>query len=434
MSLIEEIKSRQEDSSKPFMLFGDNSLSFDQVLNSECADISAIKAGDVVAVVGDFDPISIRSILELFDLGAVVVPLSPDTRAQHDYYAEAAKIQYIVEGTSVTCLSSEQLEHEFLTSLRTDKAAGLVLFSSGTTGRPKAILHDFRHFQKRFFTRRPALKTLNFLLFDHIGGLNTLFHTLFNNGVVVVPNDRSPAQVVADIERHQIELLPTTPTFLRMLLISGLLAETNLKSLRIVTYGTERMDQPTLDRLCNAMPDVDFRQTFGMSELGILRVKSKARDSLWMSVGGEGVELKVDERNILQIRTRTPMLGYMNADSPFDEDGWYNTKDIVEQDGDFIKVVGRDSDVINIGGLKILPSEIERVALLHPSVALAKAEGRENRLTGQHIECTLQLREGEEPDKKALKLHFHEHLPTQLQPRRIRFGDVGVNHRFKRSG
>ena len=58
------------------------------------------------------------------------------------------------------------------------------------------------------------------------------------------------------------------------MLMSGLVPDQIPGSLRIITYGTERMDQPTLDQLCEWMPEVDFRQTFGMSELGIVRVKS----------------------------------------------------------------------------------------------------------------------------------------------------------------
>ena len=65
------------------------------------------------------------------------------------------------------------------------------------------------------------------------------------------------------------------------------------------------MDQPTLDELCKLLPQVDFRQTFGMSELGILRVKSEARDSLFMKIGGEGVETRV-VNNVLQIRSANP--------------------------------------------------------------------------------------------------------------------------------
>lgn len=432
--LIDAIRDRQEYPGKPFMLYKGQELSFNDVLEASAANISDIQKGDVVGLVGDFDPVSIKTLLHLFDRGAIVVPLSPDTAAQHEYFCEAAKIQYMITGSDVVTLSEPQIEHPLLQPLRTDGAAGLVLFSSGTTGRPKAILHDFRHFQKRFYTPRPALRTLNFLLFDHIGGLNTLFHTLFNNGMVVVPQERSPASILSDITYHRIELLPTTPTFLRMVLISGLLGEQDLSSLRIVTYGTERMDQPTLDRLCAALPTVDFRQTFGMSELGILRVKSKARDSLWMKVGGEGVTLRTDERDVLHIKTETPMLGYMNAPSPFDSEGWYNTRDIVETDGEFIKVVARDSDLINVGGLKILPSEVERIALTHPKVAFAKAYGRENSLTGQHIECIIQPLDGSDLTKPEIRAHFADNLPVQLRPRKVKLQSVGVNHRFKQSG
>ena len=135
------------------------------------------------------------------------------------------------------------------------------------------------------------------------------------------------------------------------------------------------MDQPPLNALCHLLPGVDFRQTIGMSELGILRVKSEARDSLYMRIGGEGVETKV-ENGCLYIRSASRMLGYLNAPSPFDQNGWYNTHDLVEQKGDLIKVVGRDTEVINVGGLKFVASEVERVALEFPNVAHVKATAR----------------------------------------------------------
>ncbi len=182
---------------------------------------------------------------------------------------------------------------------------------------------------QRFETPRPTLKTINFLLFDHIGGLNTLLHTLFNKGTVVVPNLRTLEAILLACAEHEIEVLPTTPTFLRMMLMSGLIPKRVPKSLRIITYETERMDQPTLDALCELLPCVDFRQTFGMSELGIVRVKSENRKSLFMKIGGEGVKTRVVE-NILEIHSKTRMLGYLNAENPFDDEGWYNTKDIVE--------------------------------------------------------------------------------------------------------
>jgi acyl-CoA synthetase (AMP-forming)/AMP-acid ligase II len=246
-----------------------------------------------------------------------------------------------------------------------------------------------------------------------------------------VPAERPAAGVLDTIVRHRIQCLPATPTFLRMLLLSGALDSTDLSSLEVVTYGTERMDQGTLDALCRAMPRVDLRQTYGMSELGILRVKSRARDSLWMRVGGEGVELRVDAGGVLHIRAANRMLGYLNAPSPF-ADGWYNTGDIVEQDQGDIRVVGRTNEVINVGGVKVLPSEIERVALLLPQVVRAKASGAPNPITGQHIEVVCEPAPGAALTRDDLRAHFRAHLAEQCRPHRIRVGEVPFSHRFKR--
>jgi long-chain acyl-CoA synthetase len=202
--------------------------------------------------------------------------------------------------------------------------------------------------------------------------------------------------------------------------------------LRIITYGTERMDQPTLDALCELLPNVDFRQTFGMSELGIVRVKSEAKNSLFMKVGGEGVETRVVD-NVLEIRSQTRMLGYLNANSPFDKDGWYNTKDIVEERNGYYKVTGRTSEVINVGGLKFMASEVERIALEFEHVELAKADGKPNPITGQHVELTVQPAKDKNVDKSTLKAFLRSKLPNHMLPKRLKISSIRVGHRFKRT-
>jgi acyl-CoA synthetase (AMP-forming)/AMP-acid ligase II len=306
---------------------------------------------------------------------------------------------------------------------------GIIFFSSGTTGRPKAILHDFNNFLARYAVQRAPLRALNFLLFDHAGGINTMLHTLFNRGVVIVPSERTPEIIAAEMVEHRVELLPTTPTFLRMMLLAGVFDTMNFPHLRVITYGTERMDQATLDRLCAKLPDVDFRQTYGLSELGVFQVKSRARDSLWMQIGGKGIETRIAD-DVLHIRSDNRMLGYLNAQSPF-MDGWYDTGDIVETDGEWFKVIGRAKEVLNVGGLKILPGEVERVALLHPDVLRAKAVGVPNPITGQHIEVTVEPKEGVTLDRRAVMAHFRAHIQKQLSPHRVIVGKVPVSHRFK---
>ena len=431
MNILEKLTERWRGIDYPFLIHTSGSLKFDEVTNQQHVDLSEVKSGDVVALIGDFDPQSILTLLQLIDKNVILVPLTVDTRAQHEYFFDSALVDVVIEGDEVKRINHSR-NHELIDELRAKKHAGLVLFSTGTTGRPKAILHDLTLFMQRFETRRPTLKTINFLLFDHIGGLNTLLHTLFNKGTVVAPKSRSVEDILATCAEHEIEVLPTTPTFLRMMLMSGLIPDSVPKSLRIITYGTERMDQPTLDALCELLPNVEFRQTFGMSELGIVRVKSESSNSLFMKVGGEGVETRVVD-NVLEILSQTRMLGYLNAESPFDDEGWYNTKDIVEARDGYYKVTGRTSEVINVGGLKFMASEVERVALQYEHVELAKAEAKPNPITGQHVELTVQAASIGEVDKVGLKTFLASQLPNHMMPKRIRVASVSVGHRFKRA-
>lgn len=431
MQLMRKLAERWAGINHPFLIHSSGELYFSEIQTQQAETLKSVRPGDVVALIGDFDPTSISTLLRLIEKKAILVPLTKETREQHEYFFASALVDVVIENGEVKRINHGRSD-AMIEKLRREKHAGLVLFSTGTTGRPKAILHDLSYFLKRFETPRPTLTTINFLLFDHIGGLNTLLHTLFNKGTVVAPSSRSVEEILNTCKKHNVEVLPTTPTFLRMMLMSGQVPDAFPQSVRIITYGTERMDQPTLDAFCQLLPKVDFRQTFGMSELGIVRVKSEARNSLFMKIGGEGVETRVVD-NVLEIRSATRMLGYLNAPSPFDAAGWYSTKDIVEQKGDYYRVIGRTSEVINVGGLKFMASEVERVALEFPGAELVKVEGRENPITGQHVELTVQPKSGSIFDDKALRKFLKERLQTHMVPKRIKIASVSVGHRYKRA-
>ncbi len=429
MTIIERLTNIWDGVEYPFLIHPKKKLNFSDIASQNPIDLSEIEQGDVVALIGDFDPDSILTLLRLIDLGTVIVPLTKDTSEQHEYFFESALVDFIIKDLMVI-KRSHKAENIILEELRNKKKPGLVLFSTGTTGRPKAILHDLTHFLKRFETPRPTLKTINFLLFDHIGGLNTLLHTLFNKGTVVAPQDRTIESILETCANNDVEVLPTTPTFLRMMLLSGLVPHEIPDSLKIITYGTERMDQITLNKLCELLPNIDFRQTFGMSELGILRVKSKSRDSLYMKVGGEGVETKVVD-GILYIRSNTKMMGYLNAESPFDKDGWYNTNDVVDEKEGYYKVTGRIGDVINVAGLKFMASEVELVAMAFKNVLNVKVISRDNPLTGQHVEIDVQP-SNDKFDLKEFKSYLNKSLQSHMVPKRVKIKQINIGHRFKK--
>ena len=430
MDLLEKLSEKWRNISYPFLIHADCNLYFEDVRAQNHVKLESISQGDVVALIGDFNPRSILTLIRLIDLGAILVPLTENTRVQHEYYFDTAYVDVIIDNGQITRRKHGQ-EHKLINDLRKSNHAGLVLFTSGTTGYPKAILHDLSLFLKRYETPRPPLRTISFLLFDHIGGLNTLFHTLFNKGVVVAPSSRDVNEILQTCDEFNVEVLPTTPTFLRLMLMSGEIPNAVPKSLKIVTYGTEIMDQPTLTELCRLVPDIDFRQTYGMSELGIVRVKSEARNSLFMKIGGECLETRVIG-GVLHIRSSNRMLGYLNAASPFDESGWYDTKDIVEEKGSYFKIVGRTTDVINVGGLKFMPSEVEVVALQHHGVSLAQVSGNNNPITGQHAELTVELNNTINFDKKGFVRFLNENLQPHMVPKKINFESINIGHRFKR--
>ncbi len=431
MELINTLCRVWKDVEYPFLIYRGEELRFSEITSQSPIDLSEVSKGDVVAIIGDFNPETILTLLLLIDIGVVIVPLTVETRYEHEYFFDAALVDIVIDGNQVKRRKHDK-KHELLEKLKQKEHAGLVLFSTGTTGRPKAILHDLTLFLKRFETPRPALRTINFLLFDHIGGINTLLHTLYNKGVVIAPVSRTVDSVLDTCHKYAVEVLPTTPTFLRMMLMSGAVPNNVPACLKVITYGTERMDQPTLDELCRLLPHVDFRQTFGMSELGIVRVKSEARNSLYMKIGGEGVETRVVD-GVLQLRSSSRMLGYLNASSPFDAEGWYDTKDVVEVKGEYYKVTGRISDIVNVGGLKFMASEVERVALTFPSVTLVKVMAKQNPITGQHVELLVQPTVEKLVDKDKLIAFLREKLQPHMVPKRILVDNVSVGHRFKKN-
>ena len=311
----------------------------------------------------------------------------------------------------------------------------MVLFSSGSTGQPKAAVHDALPLLERFKAPKRTFRSISFLLYDHIGGINTMLRILANGGCLVTVANRSVEGVLETIQKHKVQLLPTTPTFLNLLLVSGICEHYDLSSLKVISYGTEPMLESTLSRLAGLLgDDVRLVQTYGLSEVGILSSKSKSSDSLWMKLGGPGFELRVVD-DILHIKSETAMLGYLNASSPFTSDGWMITGDRVEVDGEYYRILGRGSEMINVGGLKVFPAEIESVIQKADNVAQVSVYGQKNPLTGQIVcaQITLNGPEDRLPLTRRIKALCREKLERFKIPVKISIvSDSLHNARFKK--
>ena len=377
--------------------------------------------GSIVGLEGDFSPETISILYSLIINKAVVVPFDINHKEKNTGKYKIAELDYLIrvnEEENNEFIEVEKIteKNELYQKLSEINSPGLLLFTSGSSGTPKAALHNFTKLLSKFKTKRKALRTINFLLFDHWGGLNTLFHIMSNGGTVVILDNRSPDYVCELIENHQVELLPTSPTFLNMLLISRAYERHSLKSLQLITYGAEPMPETLLAKLNELFPSILFQQTYGLIELGVMRSKSESNGSLWVKIGGEGYAVRVVD-DMLQIKSESAMLGYLNAQSPFTEDGWFMTGDAVEVNGDYFKILGRKSELINVGGEKVFPQEVENIILEIPEIVDVLIYGENHPFTGK-IVCAKVKYLGTKTNSEIISI-IKSHCRAKLEPFKV---------------
>jgi len=381
-------------------------------------DRARVQTGNVVALEGVHSPDVCAALLALVDRGAIVVPLTAVPAAKRAEFHEIAQVEVILTpadgGDPV--VTGRTAAHPLYDRLRGAGTPGLVLFSSGTSGRSKASVLDFTKVLDRYGPPTRPRRTLSFLNLDHIGGVNTLLHTLSQGGALITVPARTPDAVFAAIAAHRVQVLPTTPTFLNMVLISGTCERYDTSSLQLLTYGTEPMPPRTLRGIGAALPHVRLKQTYGLSELGILPTRSRGDDSLWVKLGDAGFEHRIVD-DILWIRSEMAMLGYLNAPAPFDADGFFNTQDVVQTDGDWVRILGRRSEVINVGGEKVYPGEVENILLEIGNIAEATVAGRTSHVTGMVVQATVSLHSAE--DERAVSRRVREYCRGRLDAYKV---------------
>ena len=399
-----------ENKDKPAIIYDDETLSYGWLYDQIKVESQRLSAPQVfLPIGGNIYPPNIVSFLVHLKMGWLSIP--------QDDASQASKL-------------SKYFNHPLVKQTR----PALLLKTSGSSGPPKIVLHDMNKILEKFKTPKRCMSSICFMKLDHIGGVNTLLYQLSNLGTIVIPKTRQPPVVLEAVEKHGVELLPVTPTFLRLILLSGAHREYDLSSLKKITYGTEPMPQWLLDKLNREFPEVAFQQTYGLTELGIMRSKSESSNSLWVKLGGEGFSIKVVD-GLLYVKAASAMVGYLNATSPFTSDGWFNTGDQVETRGGYFKILGRDSDFINVGGEKVNPTEVEDVLEQIECVQSATVFGAPNDILGQMVCTKILLREGCNVflAKNEIRAHCRRKLPRYKQPMRYKFVDGDLHSdRFKK--
>ncbi|MCT2407850.1 fatty acid--CoA ligase family protein [Chryseobacterium antibioticum] len=403
---------------------------------------NSIIANDVVSVQSDYSFESISMLLALSQFPCIIVPIVPTTDTEIQNKQKAAKVTKIIsfenKKTVVTPVNEVFDRVAQYDEILNKNQSGLVLFSSGTTGAPKVMVHNFSEIISEFKEpkKQKNLNFILFLLFDHIGGINTLLGCLNNGSQITIPADRNPEYIMQLIQDKKIQVLPTSPTFLNLMLMTEDFDKYDLSSLKMITYGTERMPQHLLDKLKNKIPSTKFLQTFGTSETGILKTESKSSTSLFFKIVDPNYQFKVVDEQ-LYLQSKNQVSGYVNQESSqFTKEGWFATGDLVEVDEDgYLKIVGRINKVINVGGLKVLPKEVEDVINLIPEVIDTTVFAKDNAITGQMVCAKVVITEGndEKEMKKLILQKCREELDRYKVPSKLIIThSLDVTARFKK--
>ncbi len=397
-----------------------------------------IKKGEVVSILSDYSFESISLIISLYKNKNIIVPITTTLnreikeKIEESYTNKIIKIfdkEYLIEENS----SNEK--HQMIQDLQEKNNSGLILFSSGSTAKPKAMIHNFDNLVEHYKDKKEkSLNMILFLMFDHIGGLNTLLNILSMGATAIIPENRNSDDICKLIQDYEIRVLPSSPTFLNLILMSKSNERYDLNSLKMITYGTETMPESLLIKLKTAFPKVKFLQTFGTSETGIANTSSKSSNSTFMKIDDPELEHKIVD-NELWIRSKTQILGYLNSSmDSFTSDGWFKTGDLVEvsEDG-YIKIIGRNTEIINVGGQKVLPSEIESVILSMEEIEDCLAYGEKNLITGQNVVCDVVLKNEISNIKLLIRKFCKDKLDNYKIPTKINIIDkINFGDRFKK--
>jgi long-chain acyl-CoA synthetase len=403
-------------------------------------ETNGVKSGSICAIKGEFSPNFCSLMIALIKIKAISLPISPAALNMQDDYCNITGCEF-----SFTFTKNDQCHFEilkppstnlFLENFKKTSEPGLIVFSSGSTGTPKGILHSYEKLLSRHIKSNPPHKAILFLLPDHLGGINTFLSTLGSGGLIIPVSKRLPHFVCSLIQSSKATLLPTSPSFLNVLLSSKASHQFDISSIKLVTYGTEFMPESLLKKLRSTFPNAKFKQTYGLSELGVFKTKSYSDESTLIKIGDEENLIKIID-SVLWIKSSTSMIGYLNSKSPIDENGWLCTEDKVEVIGDYMRILGRTTDLINVGGEKVFPSEVEACILEDENVIEATVYGVANQVMGQVLHANVKIIKNEDLESfnKRIRLFLIKRLKKFQIP--VKFfieqqNSFEISQRFKK--
>lgn len=447
---------------RPALLFAQRAFSYrelDAAIDGIACRLLALGAGpgDRVALLLPNAPAFVAAFYATLRLGAIAVPLAPgaapaqlcaqvaDAGARllltDDRLASRADGALAHAPMQVSCVGEDWLAPSAASAGRAAPAAdrpAAILYTSGTTGAHKGVTLSRRALDFNAEATVNALRlvpedrVLACLPLSHSFSLTAAMHSTFAACATLVVQPEFDAAATSDlIATQRVTVLPAVPPVFRILLDTA--APGQLTSLRLCLSAAIRLPADTAAGWTARFGGV-IHEAYGCTETSMTcfnhrlcyrpgAVGTPLTGVELMLIGDDGRPCGPGVVGEVQVRCDGVMLGYWGRDDLTDavlQDGWYRSGDLGYLDDDgYLFLTDRRSDVINTGGRKVLPSDVEAVLLSHPDVAEAAAFAGPNALLGAEVRAAVVLQPGRPWQPEALAALCRAELPAWQCPRVI---------------
>jgi acyl-coenzyme A synthetase/AMP-(fatty) acid ligase len=374
--------------------------------------------------------------------GAALVGAEP-SQYQPDIAVEVFETQALTVEHTIVVTDRDDLPPRFEVirpeELLTEKATPvtemsqtqpLMIWTTGTTGIPKAARHDWSRLGKTVAGVKPRPDQRWLLAYgpQQFAGVQVLQHVVASQATLVAPFPRQPKDGLAALLNDRVNCISATPTYWRFLLTEARSRKVELPALEQITIGGEAVPADLLMELQRVFPAARISQVYASTELGSIASVRDGRpgfsvDALFSDTNPHATLKVVDGE--LWVRAEAGMISYAgsNESAPAEHDGWRQTGDLVEIVGDRVEFRGRAAEVINVGGVKVPPLPVEERIVAIDSIEMARVFGRPNRMTGAIVAVDVVPVGGVAgADKAAIRAAIEAavaDLPRAWQPRSV---------------
>jgi acyl-coenzyme A synthetase/AMP-(fatty) acid ligase len=327
-------------------------------------------------------------------------------------YSDYKAFEKPIDRRGLPSLSNKQ---ELISRIKnTSKNWKITLFTSGTTGLPKKVSHDFESITRFVKLSERNEKSIWGFAYNptHMAGIQVFFQSLLNGNAIIRLFGLNPREIYEEIKRNHISHLSATPTFYRLLLP----CEDSFPSVVRITSGGEKFNEKIFAQLKETFPNSKITNIYASTEAGSLFA---SENDVFVVKPAYEPFVKLGSNNELLLHSSLIGLSDGNTEE------WYNTNDLLEviQENPLrFRFISRNSDMINVGGYKVNPLEVEETLLLFPGIQNAQVYPKRNSVLGNIICCDVVC-----SDVQVSEASIRTFLQSKLQefkiPRIIRFVD-----------